>query len=212
MRLRIPTQLALFLAIIVIGVGLLGGEFVLVKWYPQHRQNVIDAIRNPLPYRNDALGIEMDVPAGIYGKVTDTPDGVRIFRPKLIGQGPSLTITEQPNPDGSTDFSDQLLAQWETRGATHGILGYRYDYGPINGRNAALIWEPKINQTVLTAHLISPKHILQVNCVPGVEDQEIFLAACKSAVRSIKLDGGAQAQPAEPTIYELAPKGLRMKK
>jgi hypothetical protein len=206
MRLHIPTQLIVAFVITVIGAGALGGEYVLVKWWPIHQQNVIAAVQNPLPYRNDSLGIDsMQVAAGIYGKVASSPGGVRIYRPKFLGEGPSLTITSQPNPDGADDFSPQLLAEWEASGAIQGIPRYRFEHTQVNGHNAAFVWQlNRKNQMVLTGHLISPTHILQAECTPGMEDEETYMQACDAALHSIKLSGRTLAPPEEPQIYDLS--------
>ena len=188
MKLRVPTQLIVALAIVVIGGGALGGEYLLVKWYPIHKQAVSDALQKMLPYQNESLGIEMQVAAGLYGKVQAIPDGVRIYRPELFGPVPSLTIVSQPNPDDATDFPADLLAQWETFGANHSIPGYSYQHMQINGRNAAVISQPQSEMTVITVHLISQRRILQVDCIPGVVDQDIYVPACNATVHSIKLD------------------------
>jgi len=205
MKFRAPTQLVVALAIILIGGGALGAEVLLVKWYPMHRQAVTDALQKLLPYQNQKLGIEMGVAAGLYGKVQDLPDGVRIYRPQIFGPVPSLTIVSLPNPDGATEFSADLLAQWETAGASHSIMGYVYQQTQINGRNAALIHQPRNHMTVLTAHIISPQRILQVDCVPGADDQEIFVPACDATVYSIKLDG-VPAPPVETAPVEIRPR------
>jgi hypothetical protein len=206
MKFRASTQLIVALAIIVIGGGALGAEYLLVKWYPMHRQAVTDALQKMLPYQNQSLGLEMQVAAGIYGKVQTIPDGVRIYRPELFGPVPSLTIVSQPNPDGATDFSAELLAQWETAGANHSILGYVYQHTQINGRNAALIWQPQNHMTVITAHLISPQRILQVDCVPGAVDQDIYVPACDATVHSIKLDATAPASAGDAAPVDIKPR------
>jgi len=111
------TQLWLLLVIVLGGAGALAGEYLLVKWYPRHQQKVADEVLTLLPYRNDTLGVEMQVAAGIYGKVEGFPGGVKIYRPKFWSVGPSLTITSQPNPDNAAEFSPQILAKWESQGA-----------------------------------------------------------------------------------------------
>ena len=103
------TQLWLLLVIVLGGAGALAGEYLLVKWYPRHQQKVADEVLTLLPYRNDTLGVEMQVAAGIYGKVEGFPGGVKIYRPKFWSVGPSLTITSQPNPDNAAEFSPQIL-------------------------------------------------------------------------------------------------------
>jgi len=205
MKLRMPTQLFVALAIVVVGGGALGGEYLLVRWYPQHRQNVMDADQRLLPYRNDSLGVDMKVAAGIYGKVQDVAGGVRIYRPRLFGDGPSLTIIAQPNPDGAGDFSQQVLAQWEARGAIQGIPRFRFEYTQINGRNAALVWQlTHKNEMLLTAHLISPDRILQVDCTPGIEDEDIYMPACDATVHAINMTGPPTPQE-KPDLQEVKP-------
>jgi uncharacterized membrane-anchored protein YitT (DUF2179 family) len=38
---HIPTQLIVGLGILLIGGGIVGGEYFLVKWYPKHKEAVI---------------------------------------------------------------------------------------------------------------------------------------------------------------------------
>src|ERR1043165_3014063 len=97
-------QVVVALLILVVGGGGLAVEYVLVKWWPVHKQRVEEQTLALLPYRNDGLGIEMQIAAGIYGKVRTFPGGVRIYRPRLIGTGPSISITSQPNPEHSFEF------------------------------------------------------------------------------------------------------------
>src|SRR6266545_1319005 len=114
-------QILVAISILILGGGALAAEYVLVKWWPAHKQRVTEKTLSLLPYRNDGLGIEMQVAAGIYGKVTTFPGGVRIYRSRLIGTGPYLTITSQPNPDHGFEFSPHILAIWETDGVQKGI-------------------------------------------------------------------------------------------
>ena len=202
-----PTQLIVALAIILVGGGAIGGEYLLVKWMPHHEQNVKDAAQRLLPYQNASLGIEsMGVAAGLYGTVADSPGGLRIYRTKLLGGGPWLTITSQANPDGATDFSEQLLAQWEALGANTGIPRYNFDHTQINGHNAAFVWRlQRNNQMLMTCHIISPERILQVDCSPGVEDERTYMEACEASARSINLAGPKLPPPHEPEIYEIGP-------
>lgn len=197
MKFRIPTQLIVALGIVIIGLGVLLGEYVLVKWYPLHQQNVADAAQKPLAYQNAGLGIDMQVAAGIYGKVQDVPGGVRIYRPKLLGNGPSLTIISQPNPDGAADFSAQVLAEWQALGANQNISRYSFEKTEINGRNAALVWQFKDIAMQMTAHIISPDRIIQADCTPGVEDENTYMQACDESLHSIKLAGSPTPPPLE---------------
>jgi hypothetical protein len=197
MAFRVPTQLVVALGIVLIGGGALFGEFVLVKWYPHHQQDVAEAAQKLLPYQNQELGIDMQVAAGIYGNVESVPGGVRIYRPKMFSKGPSLTIISQPNPDGAGQFSAQLLAEWEAAGANQNISRYSFEKTAINGRDAALVWQFKDVAMLVTAHIISPDRIIQADCTPGVEDENTYMQACDETLRSIKLAGPSTPPPAE---------------
>ena len=203
---RVPMQLIVALAILLIGGAALGGEYLLVKWYPAYRQHVADTTLKLLPYSNDGLGIEMRVAAGIYGKVENFPGGIRIYRSELLGQGPSVTITWQPNPDGATAFSPQIMAQWEAMGADQGIPRYEFQRAQINGRDAALIWQLQGSAMLMTAHIISPDRIIQVNCTPGDEEETLYLQACDETLRSIKLAGPLPPPSGPPSLENVGPK------
>lgn len=199
MRFRLPAQVTVALVIVMIGAGVLLGEYVLVKWYPMHEAAIADAAQKLLPYQNQELGIEMQVAAGIYGKVENVPGGVRIYRPKLLENGPSLTIITQPNPDGAGDFSPQLLAEWQAAGANQNIPRYSFEKTQINGRNAAFIWQFKDVAMLVTEHIISPNRIIQADCTPGVEDENTYMDACDATLHSIKVAGPPTPPPAEMT-------------
>jgi hypothetical protein len=199
MKFRLPTQVYVTLAIVIIGLGILLGEFVLVKWYPRHQAEVADAAQQLLPYSNQALGIDMQVAAGIYGKVENVPGGVRIYRPKMFGNGPSLTIISQPNPDGAPAFSAQLLAEWQAAGANQNIPRYSFEKTQINGRDAALVWQFRDVAMLVTAHIISPDRIIQADCTPGIEEESTYMQACDESLRSMKVAGPPTPPPAELT-------------
>ena len=129
-------------------------------------------------------------PAPERWSVGETAEHIVLAEALLFGNV-QKAIASQPNPDGATEFSADLLAQWETYGATHSILGYVYQQTQINGRNAAVIRQPRNHMVVITAHLISAQRILQVDCVPGADDQDIYVPACDATVFSIKLDPSA---------------------
>ena len=203
---RVPLQLIVGVAILIIGAALLGGEYLLVKWYPSHQQHVADVTLKPLPYKNDGLGIEMQVAAGIYGKVESFPGGIRIYRSALLGNGPSVTLTSQPNPDGATEFSPQIMAEWEAKGANEGIPRYEFQRAEINGRDAALIWQLQGRSMLMTAHIISPDRIIQADCTPGDEDENLYLRACDETLRSIKLAGPPSPPPGPPQLQDVGPK------
>ena len=68
MKKQIPTQLIVGLGILLIGGGIVGGEYFLVKWYPAHKEAVKKETLAPTSYKNDDLGFEMQVAAGINEK------------------------------------------------------------------------------------------------------------------------------------------------
>lgn len=203
---RVPLQLIVGVAILFIGAGLLGGEYLLVRWYPSHQKHVADVTLKLLAYKNDGLGIEMQVAAGIYGNVESFPGGIRIYRSELIGTGPSVSITTQPNPDGATEFSPQIMAQWEAKGANEGIPRYEFERAEINGRDAALIWQLQGHAMLETAHIISPDRIIQADCTPGDEDENLYLQACDETLRSIKLAGPLPPPTGPPKLEDVGPK------
>jgi hypothetical protein len=189
MKTGIPMQVTVALAILVLGGGFLGTEYFLVRWYPRHQQRVSEETLKLLPYRNDGLGIEMQVAAGIYGKVESSPGSVKIFRSRIFRDGPSLTVTSQPNPDARAEFSPQVLAVWQTDGVEKGIPRYTFEHTAIMGRDAVLIWQSKNRTMTLTARVISPDRIVEADCSVGSEDEALFMQACEASVRTLKVAG-----------------------
>ncbi|MBI1983173.1 MAG: hypothetical protein HYS61_03130 [Acidobacteria bacterium] len=202
---KIPTQLYVGIGILVIGGGVLAGEYLLVQFYPAYQNKVREETLKLLPYRNDKLGIEMHVAAGLYGKVEDFAGGVRIKRPKFWSLEPTLTITSRPNPDETFEFSPYDLAKWQTQGTYDEILGYRYSRTRINNRDAVLIWRYENRVTMATARLISPERIIEANCTPSRSDEELYLQACEESIRTIKVAGPEPPPPPQP-ILELVPR------
>ena len=215
---KLSMQAKFALGIILIGGGAILAEYILVKWYPYYEGYKANKVLQLLLYQNQKLGIDMQVAAGIYGKVEDFPGGVKIYRSHFFSQGPVLIITSQANPGGSDEFSPQLLATWETAGTYKDIPGYRFDHTKIEGRDAALIWQatehakvlPNIsfdvssgNPTLLTAHIISPDHIVEANCTPGSDDQALFMRACEASIKTIKVSGPQPQEKPVPGILEL---------
>ena len=212
-------QVKFALGIILIGGTALAAEYILVKWYPYYRGYKANKVLQALPYQNATLGIDMQVAAGIYGKVDDFPGGVRIYRSHLFSRGPALIITSQSNPNNAEEFSPQLLAKWQTAGTYQEIPDYRFDHTKIQGRDAVTIWQstehakvlPAIsfdvssaeNPELVTAHIISPDHIVEVNCRPGSSDPALFLRACEESIRSIKVSGPPPQEKPEPGVLEL---------
>jgi len=203
MQKRIPSQLVLALAIVILGGGLVGGEYLLVRWLPGHRQRVSDETLAPRPYHNDSLGIDMQISDGLYGNVETFPGGVKISRPKFWSVSPSLTITSQPNPDQTFEFSQEVLAKWETRGVEEDLPLYHLDHTKINNRDAMMIRELKGRYMHLTARIMCKERIVEADCSPGGEDETLYMQACDDTLRSIKLAGAEPPPPAGVT--ELAP-------
>lgn len=215
---KMSMQGKLALGIVLIGGLALAAEYVLVKWYPYYQGYRAKQALNLLPYQNKKLGIDMQVAAGIYGKVNDFPGGVRIYRSHLFSQGPALIITSQSNPADSDKFSPQLLAKWQTAGTYQDIPDYRFEHTKIQGRDAVMIWQSKqhaqvlpaisfdvsstANPLLVTAHIISPDHIVEANCRPGSDDPSLFQQACEESIKSIKVSGPLPKQP-KPGILEL---------
>lgn len=207
MNKKIPAQLIVALGILLIGGALVGGEFFLVRWYPGHKQRVADETLAPVPYHNESLGVDVQVAAGIYGKVESFPGGVKISRGKFMSVGPSLTITAQPNPDKGFDFTPELLAKWQTRGVYEEIPRYTFEHTEIGKRDAVLIWQQKDRLMWLSAHIMSPDRILEADCTPGKADEALYLQACEESLRAIKL-AGPEPPEANPSqgIVELNPR------
>jgi hypothetical protein len=203
MKKEIPMQLSVGLGIVILGGLLVGGEYLLVKWWPRHKQHVAEETLKLLPYRNDALGVTMQVAAGIYGKVDTFPDGAKIYRPKFWSVGPSLTLTTQPNPDKASEFTPQLLAQWETRGTYEEIPRYTFDRTNIQGRDAVLIWFYRDRAMWVTAHIISPDRIVEADCTTGHSDETLYVQACEESLRTIQVAGPPPPAPKPPGVLEL---------
>ena len=205
MKKHIPTQLIVGLGILLIGGGIVGGEYFLVKWYPRHKEAVKQETLALTSYKNDGLGFEMQVAAGINEKVEPFSGGVRIFSPRFWSTGPSLTITSQPNPDQSAEFTPQELAIWQTDGVQHNLWRYDYEHTQINDRNAVLIWQYKNHAMMLTARVISPDHIVEANCTPGSADEILYMEACKESVLTIKVAGPPSPPPPTPGVMDIGP-------
>lgn len=196
MKKEIPMQLYVGLGILLIGGLLLGGEYFWVKWAPLHKQRVEDEILKQLPYHNESLGVDMQVAAGIYGQAESFAGGVKISRPRWWGEGPSLTITSEPNVDHASEFSQEILAKWETDGVLQNIPRYRFDHTRLADRDAVVLQRYKDHALWLTAHVISPDRIIVADCSTGGSNQALLLEACDESLRSIKVAGTDSAKPA----------------
>jgi hypothetical protein len=203
MKRAIPTQVIVGLLIVIAGAAALGGEYLLVKWYPGHKQRVAEETLALLPYRNDALGIQMQIAAGLYGKIEPFPGGVRITRSKFWSIGPSLTITSQPNPDQSAEFSPQVLAKWQTQGITEDLPRYHFEHTKIQNRDGVIIRQFKNRSMLLTASIISPDRIIEADCSPGAEEEDLYMEACDESLRTLKVAGPEPLPPPSPGVVEL---------
>ena len=202
---EIPSQLKFALMVVVIGTVLLGGEYFLVNWYPGHQQRARDETLQLLPYQNPGLGVDLQIAAGIYGKIESFPGGVKIYRPKFWSIGPSLTLTSQPNPDGAVEFSPQVLAKWQTAGVYQEIGRYHFEHTKINNRDAVLISQLKDRYMVMTVRVLSPDRMVEANCSPGSEDEALYLQACEESLRSMKVAGPVPPPTPTPGVQELTP-------
>jgi hypothetical protein len=202
---NLPTQLIVALGILLIGGGIVGGEFFLVRWYPRHKEAVEAETLALSPYKNDDLGIQLMIAAGINEKVESFYGGVRIFSPRFWSTAPSLTISSQPNLDKSGEFTPQDLAIWETDGVQHQLFRYDFEHTRINDRDAVLIWQYKNHGMHLTARVISPDHLVEADCTPGSADEALYLQACEVSVRTIKVAGPPSPQPAPEGGMEVLP-------
>ncbi len=118
--------------------------------------------------------------------------------------GPSLTITAQPNPDHSFEFSPQALAKWQTDDVYLKIPRYSFQQLKINNREAVIIQQYKGRAMQLVARVMSPDRIVELTCSPGQEDEALYMRACDETARSLKVAGPEPPKPAEP-VYELNP-------
>jgi hypothetical protein len=205
MKKQIPNQLILAVSILIIGGGLVGGEYLLVKWYPGHHQRVSEKTLKQRAYHNDALGIDIQIANGLYGTVETFPGGVKISRPKFWSIGPSLTITSQPNPDQTWEFSPEVLAKWESRGAVEDLPLYHVEHTKINNRDAMLIRELKGRTMHLTARIICRERIIEADCSCGGEDEVLYMEACDDTLRTLKVAGAEPPPAPTPGVVELSP-------
>lgn len=205
MKKEIPFQLIVGIAIILIGGGVLAGEFFLVKWLPHHRQQLRDETLKRIPYKNDQLGVEIEVASGIYGKIESFAGGVRITRPKFWSIAPALTITSQPNPEGTFEFDPKVLAKWQTEGTYQELPRYHFSRTKINNRDAVLIWQYKDRAMLLTMRVISSERVIEMFCTPGREDEDLYMQACEETVHTLKVAGPEPPLPPQPVIELTAP-------
>jgi len=205
MKREIPFQLIVGIAIILIGGGVLGGEYYLVNWMPHHKQQVREETLKRLPYKNDKLGVELEIASGLYGRVEEFVGGVRILRPKFWSIAPALTITSRPNPDGTFEFDPKVLAKWQTDGTYADLPRYHFSHTKINNREAVLIWQYKDRAMLLTTRVISSERIIEMFCTPGREDEDLYMQACEETVHTLKVVGPEPPPPAQPVLELTSP-------
>ena len=71
-------------------------------------------------------------------------------------------------------------------------------------RDAALIWQYKNRRMLLTLREITPDRIIEANCNAGDERNEpLYMQACESSLRTLKMAGPEPPEPAEPGIQEI---------
>ena len=151
MKKKIPTQLMVGLGILLVGGGIIGGEY-----FPREMVSETQSRREkakrwlPPPTRTMIWELRCRWRRALTEKVEPFAGGVRIYSPGFWSIGPSITITSQPNPDQSAEFTPQDLAKWETDGALHNLPRYHFEHTRINDRDAVLIWQYKNRAMLLT--------------------------------------------------------------
>lgn len=204
MKKEMPTQVIVAGLILLVGGCALGVEFLAVRLYPSYKQRVAQETLTPISFRNEALGIEMQVASGLYGKIETFSGGVRIVRSSFWGRGTTLTLTSQPNPDHATEFSPQILAKWETNGVYQEIPRYHFERTQIQNRDAVIIQEYKNRSMVLIAHVISPDRIIETECSTGDADEALYVEACDESLRTLKVEGPHALTTSAPGLHEAA--------
>jgi hypothetical protein len=114
---------------------------------------------------------------------------VKIYHPQFWGTGPALTITSAANIDHSLELSPQDLAKWETDGVIKQIARYHFEHTQLAGRDAVLLRQYTGRDMLLTAHAISPDHIVMAECTTGSGDPELLVQACDETLRTLKVAG-----------------------
>jgi hypothetical protein len=204
MKIRASAHLVLAMVILIVGGGIVGGEYFLVRWYPAHKERADAEALAPVAYGNTGLGISIEVAKGIYKKAEVGPNEVKLSRPGLFGGGPSLTIKSEPNPDGASEFTPQILAIWETDGSIHKIPRYGFEHTKVMDRDAVIIHALGGDSMVETLRVISPTRIIEADCTPGGEDNALYMQACDESLRTLKVEG----PPSTPSrVTEAAKKG-----
>lgn len=191
------TQLKVGIGILVLGGACLGGEILLVKWYPKHQERVKAETLQLLPYKNDGLGIDMQIAAGLYGKIENFPGGVKFTHPLFWSYGPYLRISTQANLDHATEFSPENLAKWQTLDTYQSVPRYSFQHLRLNKRDTVLTWQYKDRAMLLTTKILSPDRIIVAECSTGSADERVYMQACEDTVHTIKVAGPESPEPSQ---------------
>jgi hypothetical protein len=191
MRIRsISAQRKVTIGIVVIGAALLASEFFLIRWYPGHKERKEQQELSLLPYQNSGMGLQMHIASVIYGKVREGSQGITVYRPRLLGRGPSIVISLKPNT--SSQFTPELLAKLETAGVENNLLGYNFQHLTLDNRDAILISQYDVASKSLniTAKVLAPDRMIEAVCNTGSgAEQELYTEACDESLKSIQLSG-----------------------
>ncbi len=206
MKYKPSKQLILGLIILLGGGGFIVGEYFLVKLYPVYQKKRVAELSELLPYTNEDMGIAMKIAYGIFGDVEKFTGGVRIRRKYFWSVGPSISITSRPNLDGTHKFAPTILAQWQTAGIREEIPQYRFWHTKIHNRDAVLIKLYKDRGIHLTGKIISPERIIEVDCAPGQEEEDLFLKLCEDTIRNVTILGTNISPANNDQIIELQPR------
>lgn len=179
------------LIILVVAALVFGAEYGVKRWYPAHEHHKEDAALKPLPYQNAALGLKMQVSAGFYQKIMASAAGVKIYRSRIMGGSPSITLTLLPNPDRASEFTEQFLDQQDASDPANNVPGYEFQHVRFAGRDGYLVTgpDPRTQITTVTARILAPDRIVQAVCSTGGAKQDVFTEACTESLTSIVLSG-----------------------
>lgn len=196
---RMSGQRKVTIIILIAGAILLGSEFLIIRWYPGHKERVQQQELKLLSYQNNSLGLQMQVAAVIYGKVRNTGKDVRIYRSHLFSKGPSIAISSKPST--SAQFTPEFIAQTETAGVRKNLLGYEFQHVTLGNRDAVLIWQydPPSRSLNITAQVLAPDREIDAVCNTGSGDQDLFTEACDESLKSIQLTGPPSNLPETDT-------------
>lgn len=199
----VSSQRKVTVGIVIVGAVLLTSEFLLIRWYPGHKDRANQQALKLLPYQNSPMGLQMDIAATLYGRVRNGANQIEISRWHLFGRPPSITISLKPNH--STQFTPELLADLETAGVRNNLLGYQFQHVTLGDRDAVLIWQydPPTRSMNVTAQVLAPDRMIQAVCNTGSGgDQDLYTEACNETLKSIQLSGPPSNLPQNETASQ----------